>query len=200
LRSFHHHSRWDSDWVGPLLLVVALVSVIVLRFFMLNSEKSGSAAASKVKSASAGHIQPSSSARDAGASAALQSDAFAPSNQQVASNKPSTFIEDYHLAMQLKAANKLSDAGQCHFALLYTTDNCFMIACLVRIFSASFYHRISLRVTKKSCCESWLVQHLLLRNTRFSNRSASSSRADCVLSRAGAGGAHYCFEAPEETP
>ncbi len=105
---------------GPLLLVVALVSVVALRCFMLQAEKkSGSGAinqpnqAKPTSSPQAGPIAPSSNTCCAEASAVSQSDAGAPSHQHVASKNSSSFVEDYHLALQLKSANKLGDAGQC---------------------------------------------------------------------------------------
>lgn len=98
--------RWDPEFIGLLLLVVALVSVVVLKFFMLKADRSVLGAASRPNQATL--------PRAAGASltAPNENDGSASSTQRVASGNTSTFDQDFQLAVQLKTDNKPREAGQ----------------------------------------------------------------------------------------
>jgi hypothetical protein len=102
------HSRWDPEWIGLLLLAVALVSIAVLRFFMFKADKSvlGSAAqpnqAALPKTLVASHSAPNA-------------DESLSSTQPVALGNATTFLQDFQLAVQLKTDNKPREAGQCLF-------------------------------------------------------------------------------------
>jgi hypothetical protein len=103
--------------------------------------------------AKASHIVPSSKTHGE-ASAVSNSDACTPSNQHVASKISSSCVEDFHLALQLKTANRLGDAGQRHFhALLQALSQ--------------HLHTKSQCVVQKPCCENWLAHYLLLKESRF---------------------------------
>lgn len=104
--------RWDPEWIGLLLLVVALVSVAVLRSFMLKSDKSVLAAASQPNQATIPKAAGSSF------TAPNENDGSASSSQRVASENTSTFDQDFQLAVQLKTDNKPREAGQSLFCAL----------------------------------------------------------------------------------
>ena len=113
--------RWKSHWIGPLLFVVALLSVAVLQFRTLRSKKSGAACladAAAASSAVARHVAPGTStpknqgeaehtALAAGKSDIRYSDAIHPATANAAS-----FAEEFQIALQLKSVHDLAAAGQ----------------------------------------------------------------------------------------
>jgi hypothetical protein len=113
--------RWKSYWIGPLLVLVALLSVAVLQFRTLRSKKSGAAClanSAAASSAVARHVTPGTSTpSDQGeaehtASAAGKSDIRYSDAVHTATANAGSFSEEFQIALQLKSAHNLAAAGQ----------------------------------------------------------------------------------------
>jgi hypothetical protein len=100
---FNINTRRECDWIGPLILAVTLVSIAVLRFWMIKSDKSGASAAVPL---------PTRILRQADdPSASARSDAAAPPESAT------SFVEEFQSVLLLKTASKLPEAGQLHSSI-----------------------------------------------------------------------------------
>ena len=112
--------RSESEWIGPLLLVVALLSVAVLRFCTIRSDESGACQSNAAAATHAGSSRDVKSSLSSHTQEPTRSQALASANSQpcrahdAAPEQVGTFAEDFQIAVQFKSANKLAEAGQWH--------------------------------------------------------------------------------------
>lgn len=132
---FNINTRRECDWIGPLILAVTLVSIAVLRFWMIKADKSGASAAVPLPTRILRQADdPSASARsDAGAAAPPES--------------ATSFVEEFQSVLLLKTASKLSEAGQLHSSITQIDTGFF--ESITRLFRDSAAEAGGPRITRR---------------------------------------------------
>lgn len=131
---FNINTRQECDWIGPLILAVTLVSIAVLRFWMIKSDKSGASAAVPL---------PTRILRQADdPSASARSDAAVASPESATS-----FVEEFQSVLLLKTASKLPEAGQLHSSITQIDTGFF--ESITRLFRDSAAEAGGPRITRR---------------------------------------------------
>jgi hypothetical protein len=114
-------TRWNGEWAGPLLLVVALASVAVLRFCFFKTDRIAavgqdpvahrSSAETGCSTAPVAHHRSVHSVNQAPVPESTSDAGKARASASLAKSSGS-FAEEFQYAVQLKATNKLSECGQ----------------------------------------------------------------------------------------
>ncbi len=122
-------------------MAVTLVSIAVLRFWMIKSDKSDASAAAPLPTRIFRQADdPSASARsDAGAAASTES--------------TTSFVEEFESVLLLKTASKLPEAGQLHSSITQI-DTCFLDS-ITRLFRDAAAEAGRPRIARRQK-EGWL--------------------------------------------
>jgi hypothetical protein len=137
-------SRWESNWIWLLMLIIALLSVVALRFYSLRSPT----AAASCKTSEARIQDNSNEAVAAGRSSTCVSG----TNGAVSDNFGS-FAEEFQNALRIKTAGDSAEAGKWHVVAFVESVSVV----------ASFMHSI----LQKNCCENLWLELLLPKKPRF---------------------------------
>jgi hypothetical protein len=140
-----HHinilSRWESHWIWLLMLIIALLSLVALRFYSLRSPTTCQTSADQVQDNSNEAV------------ATVRSSVCATGPNGEVSDNFGAFAEEFQNALRLKNAGDFAEAGKWH--IISFVEN----ASVVASFNRSFL--------QKDCCENLCVELHLPKKPRF---------------------------------